>query len=186
MTPSVHSNLHACVSHVNPPSAHPRNCIPHLCGDVWQLTQLSATHSICIRKPWRQQGKQGGYCWWQSLCSSVNAPRKKKKMKSNWEGSKEAKRVTSCLVAFCPIIWDKRFHIYHLSQNFAFSGGRLLSVAVILERQRRSSAFPWHTTPLHANMLTDAHTSSRLLYAHLCTHAHLRVPGHIKAADKLF
>lgn len=90
----------------------------------------------------------------------------------------EAKYVTSCLVAFCPIIWDKRFHIYHLSQNFAFWGGKLLSGAVISERQERA----WHTTPSHANMLTDAHTSLHLLlYAHLCTH--LSIHGNIKAAN---
>lgn len=28
------------------PPCHPQHSIPHFCADVWQLTQLSATHSI--------------------------------------------------------------------------------------------------------------------------------------------
>lgn len=57
-------------------------------------------------------------------------------MKNNREDDVEAKYVTSCLMAFCPIIWDKMFHVPPVTKlcflgQKAIEGSRDRSEAVL-------------------------------------------------------
>lgn len=137
----------ACLMPTTPPPALHSSVVWRRCVTTVPLTALEAvreTRWILL-----------SLCTLQHLQCSRNNNKKK-----NWEGNMKAKDAISYW-DLCPIICHKGFTFPYLSENFAFWGGKLLSVAVRCDRQKRTRVFPRHRTQLR-HTLDALHRSTTL------------------------